>query len=67
MSEMAVTDHTPKNATRFANSETFKQSMIFAEKVSNFADAGFWGEYNIIEPDESIESAIKKLSKNMPK
>lgn len=67
MSEMAITDHTPKNETRFANSETFKQSMIFAEKVSNFADAGFWGEYNIIEPDESIESAIKKLSKNMPK
>jgi hypothetical protein len=41
--------------------------MVFAQKVENFTDANFWGEYNIIEPEESIESAIKKLAKSMKK
>jgi len=39
--------------------------MVFADKVQNFADPNFWGSSNIIEPEESIENAIKKLSKSM--
>jgi hypothetical protein len=35
--------------------------------VQDFADADFWGEYNIIEPESSIENAIKKLSKSLKK
>lgn len=67
MSEVAITDRHEDNITRFANQEIFKSNMVFAEKVTNFTDADFWGEYNIIEPDESIESAIKKLSRSMKK
>jgi hypothetical protein len=67
MSEVAITDRHENNVAKFANQDLFKRNMVFAEKVSNFTDTDFWGAYNIIEPDQSIESAIKKLSKNMDK
>jgi hypothetical protein len=41
--------------------------MVFTEKVQDFADVNFWGEHNIIEPENSIENAIRKLSKGMKK
>ena len=65
MSEVAITDRHEDNITKFAQKEVFKPSMVFADKVQNFADPNFWGNSNIIEPEESIENAIKKLSKNM--
>jgi len=64
MSEVAITDRHEENAAKFANQEVFKTNMVFADKVQNFADVDFWGEYNIIEPEESIEIAIKKLAKS---
>jgi hypothetical protein len=67
MSEVAITDRHEDNITKFASQEQFRANMVFAEKVQNFADPDFWGEYNIIEPEESIENAIKKLSKSMQK
>lgn len=67
MSEVAITDRREDNVAKFANQELFKSNMVFAEKVQNFLDPDFWGEYNIIEPEESIEVAIKKLSKIMNK
>ena len=40
--------------------------VIMSDRISNSADINFWGEYNIIEPEKSIESAIKKIkSKNL--
>jgi len=65
MSEVAITDRHENNVAKFANQEVFKSNMVFAEKVQDFTDVDFWGKYNIIEPEDSIESAIKKLSKNM--
>ena len=31
----------------------------------DFADPDFWGEYNVIEPDQSIESAIRRLARKV--
>ncbi|MEI6682093.1 MAG: carboxypeptidase-like regulatory domain-containing protein [Bacteroidota bacterium] len=67
VSEVAITDRRAGNIVKFANSDVFKKSMVFTEKVQDFADPGFWGEYNIIEPEISIENAIKKISKSMQK
>jgi len=67
MSEVAITDRREDNIVKFANQEVFKSSMVFADKVQNFSDPDFWGGSNIIEPEESIENAIKKLSKSMNK
>jgi hypothetical protein len=33
------------------------------EKVFIFFDEDFWEGYNVIEPDQSIESAIRRLNR----
>ena len=65
MSEIAVTDRTDQEVIKFAGKDKIKYSDIFTEKVSAFADPEYWGDYNVIEPDQSIESAIRKLSKKL--
>ena len=67
MSEVAITDRRADNIVKFAKQDVFKSNMVFAEKVQDLSDIDFWGENNIIEPDNSIENAIKKLSKSMKK
>ena len=67
MSELAVTDRQEDNIVKFANQEVFRSNMVFTDKDEAFADVDFWGENNIIEPENSIENAIKKLSKSMKK
>jgi hypothetical protein len=65
MAEIAVTDRTDQEVIKFAGKEKIRYSDVFSEKVSAFADPNFWGDYNVIEPDQSIESAIRKLSKKL--
>lgn len=67
-SEMAITDWKINN-TKFAKTRknTLKPSTILVEKTSGFSDPEFWGEYNIIEPEKPIESAIKKIQKQLSK
>jgi hypothetical protein len=65
MTELAVTDVDHDNVTKYRYSETSKMSDILAEQVVQFEDPDFWGVDNIIKPDESIESAIAKLSRKM--
>ncbi len=64
--EMAVTDwernltgKTPKYRERI------KKSIILSDEASGFSDPNFWGEYNIIEPEKSIDSAIKKIQRQL--
>jgi hypothetical protein len=65
MLEMAVTDRNQEDIEKFPYRESSKSNDVFAEKVSSFEDDDFWGEYNTIKPDESIEVAIKKLNKKL--
>jgi hypothetical protein len=67
MSEIAITDRREDNIARFTNQELFKSNMVFADKIHFQAGDNFWGDNNIIEPEESIQNAIKKFSKNMKK
>jgi hypothetical protein len=63
MSELAMTDRTYEGIEKFAGKERFKSNDILNEKVYIFFDQGFWEGYNVIEPDQSIESAIQKLNR----
>jgi hypothetical protein len=65
MTEMAVTDIDPDNITKYRFRETTKRGDIFAEEVSDFEDPDFWGEYNIIQPEESIQSAIQRIGRRL--
>ncbi len=61
-SEMAVTDKYNDNVVKFARNERIRSTDVIAEKVEHFLDPNFWGSYNVIEPDQEITDAIKRLS-----
>jgi hypothetical protein len=65
MSEMAITDRTNEEVIKFAGKDKLRYSDVFSEQVQAFTDPEFWGEYNVIEPDQSIESAIRRLSRKL--
>lgn len=66
--EMAVTDW-KKNVTNklIKPKDRLRPSVIISDKASGFTDPEFWGEYNVIEPEKPIESAIKKIQKQLKK
>lgn len=67
-SEMAVTDWKDNNEKQnLKNKERLKTSVIIADEATGFSDPEFWGAYNVIEPEKSIESAIKKIKKQLKK
>ncbi|WP_394749771.1 carboxypeptidase-like regulatory domain-containing protein [Spongiimicrobium salis] len=64
--EMAVTDWEKNlDQERLKSKERIRSSIILSDEAIGFADPNFWGEYNIIEPEKSIESAIKKIQRQM--
>ena len=65
MSELAITDRTAEDVLKFTAKERMKSTDFFTEEVTAFADPNFWGDYNVIEPDQSIEAAIKRLSRKL--
>lgn len=60
MTEIAVTDRTNENVVKFTRKEQLRSGIIFEEEVQPFADKKFWGKYNTIIPEESMENAIQK-------
>ncbi len=65
MSELAITDRTEEDVVKFAAKERIRSTDFFTEEVAAFADPNFWGDYNVIEPDQSIEAAIRRLSRKV--
>jgi hypothetical protein len=63
MSELAITDRSSEQIEKFTNKDRFKFSDVMDEKVYIFFDQDFWEGYNVIEPDQSIESAIRRLNR----
>jgi len=61
-SEMVVTDGKIAD-TNIPYRDSFKASQSLSDKVVDFMDEDFWGAYNIIEPTESLESAVTRLKK----
>lgn len=62
-SEMVVTDRKEGSLETIPNKEAFSLNQIFYDKVDEYWHEGFWGNYNIIEPTESLEHAVDKLKK----
>jgi len=63
MSEIAITDRSYEGIEKFSSRERFKSTDIMDEKVYIFFEPDFWGSYNVIEPDQSIDSAINRLNR----
>lgn len=62
---MAITERKDGPIAKIPNSERFKTNMILNNEVGAFYDKEFWGEHNIIEPEQAIEHAIRKIAKKM--
>ena len=63
--EMAVTDWEQNIGDVPKSKDRLKTSIIMADEAIGFSDPDFWGEYNIIEPEKSIESAIRKIQRQL--
>ena len=59
--EMAVTDSRSDDVKPIANRSSFDSHDAYYDKVEYFMDPEYWSNYNIIEPSESLDKAIKRL------
>ena len=59
--EMAVTDSQSDDVKPIANRSSFDSHEAYYDKVEYFLDPEYWRNYNIIEPSESLDKAIKRL------
>jgi hypothetical protein len=59
--ELVNTDWENQDSKAQINTQKLSPYVIMSDKIPNTEDVNFWGEYNIIEPEKSIESAIKKI------
>ena len=65
-SEMVVTDWTEnENFDSLKKKEFLKPSVILTDSKMGFSDIDFWGTDNIIEPENSIQNAIKKIQRKL--
>jgi len=65
--ELAITDRVLAENKPFRPSDRIKMSVIMEDAVEGFSDDNFWGDYNLIEPDQPIEDAIKRIQKQLEK
>ena len=64
--ELVNTNWENQDSQAQINTQKLSPYVIMSDRIPNSADINFWGQYNIIEPEKSIESAIKKIkSKNL--
>jgi hypothetical protein len=66
-SEMAITDWKFNTTDKTRPDNPLRPSVILTDEIIGFGDPEFWGQYNIIEPEKSIESAIRKIRNKLKK
>ncbi|MBP5635532.1 MAG: carboxypeptidase-like regulatory domain-containing protein [Bacteroidales bacterium] len=62
--EMAVTDH-KKGEFKVESDERVRMRDILSNRVAAFTDEDFWEGYNVIEPDQSIDQAIRRIIRQL--
>ena len=63
--EKAVTDWSDNDQDiSVKNRDRMRRNVILTDEATGFSDPEFWGENNVIEPDKSIQNAIKKIQKS---
>ena len=63
VNELVVTDVRPQ-AEPIRRQDRFRTRDFLPDEAAHFYDPEFWADYNIIEPSESLEHAIRRLRKN---
>jgi len=64
--ELAVTDKDKlSNGNTISRNQRIKPTVVITDEASGFADPAFWGELNVIEPEKPIETAIRKIQRQL--
>tara|TARA_R110002073_G_scaffold72537_1_gene177232 strand:+ start:210046 stop:211335 length:1290 start_codon:yes stop_codon:yes gene_type:complete len=67
-SEMAITDWKINTSNEIIKpKDRLRPSVVISDEATGFSDPEFWGAYNVIEPEKSIESAINKIQRQLKK
>ena len=61
VSDLLVTSHESTSLRRFVKDETFQSTDIFTETIIDY-DEEFWGNFNVIQPDDDLRKAIKMIN-----
>ena len=64
-SEMVVTDLRRGGVLPISRRLSFNEHESLSKTVGNFYDENFWEAYNIIEPSESLETAVGRLKRQI--
>ncbi len=62
-SEMVVVDIDTAPDRTITGRDSFKTGQIFYDIVKEYWHEDFWKDYNIIEPTETLENAVRRLRK----
>ncbi|HEX7412139.1 MAG TPA: carboxypeptidase-like regulatory domain-containing protein [Bacteroidales bacterium] len=54
------------NVTRFGKQEVIKPNVVFSD-ASYVYDEAFWGDYNIIAPEEKLNEALSRITSRIEK
>lgn len=63
MAEMVMVDRNDSAEAKNKFAESLGKRKIFSDMAQDYWEPDFWKDYNIIEPSESLENAVKKLKK----
>ena len=63
-SEIAITD-IRDNPRRVEPETRLRPGDIIASRVNDFTDENFWEDYNIIEPDQTIDNIVSRIIRQL--
>jgi hypothetical protein len=63
--ELAITDTDNPAGLNLNPDRKIRMKDILSKRVNDFSDPNFWGQYNIIQPEENIQSIINKIIRQM--
>ena len=67
-SEMVITDWKQNASLDYPKRKEFlNPAIILTDSKIGFKDSDFWGTENIIEPENTIQNAIKKIKRKLKK
>lgn len=65
VSELAITEYNNPKALKIPFGQRLRMKDELGTKVKDFSNPDFWGDYNIIEPDASLQSVLKKVVRQL--
>lgn len=63
-SEMAITNHSDEVPV-IGRNDRVRFNDILSNQIADFTDDNFWGDYNVIEPDQTINQVVRRIVRQL--